>query len=794
MPALDALADFVLDDVIAALSIGDDAKRRSALEEIADTLFTLAEEELAKEHSPDRASAFRTMMADNLSVTAATPADGDPEGRGRRIATVLAKAANGAAFVAAAEEDPQAKVTWITMLDDAVRDTHVPMHGITVAAGTPFTVGGYPLLYPGEPVGPPEIWMNCRCTLAVGEAALAAAAPPSGAVVVARPSDPESIAVEGGLPPDELHVTLGYYGDAASAPEGLRETLTEWIANSGLQAEAAVGGVARMGNDDPPAVALLLEHPALAEARQSLEAAALPDMTHPHFTPHITLGYGIEIPANMPTSVQLGELELWWGGDRGGVMQDDISPDISTTSATAGISLTMNSLVAVSDKPWSQFSAADYTIEQWRRACLLKMPGGDPESKSTYKLPVREPGGALNRNGVHAAAAALAGARGGTSAPAAAKNAAKSKLRGLYKQLGEDPPDSLAADAALVAVDTHDAPGWLTNPRETQRLRNYWTKGAGAAKIGWGSPGDLTRCASYIAKYVAPGYVWGTCNNLHYEAMGRFNPESGGRRGDGSTASDQLDAAFAAAAELEDDMELPPLEHFTSPGLTAATPYTVDPANENHVYGHLASWETCHVGREGCVPPPHSTHDYAYFSTGEVVTAGGPVPVGQITMNTGHATEDMDPRATVAHYDDTGTVVADVGVGEDDHGIWFNGELRPGITPEQRHALRAGALSGDWRRIGGNLELVAALAVNVPGFPIPREQLSVAASGAPMSLVAAAIVITDPNAELADTIAELVVGKIDGRKAAEARSVRAAALMEMDREARVERLLELVSG
>ena len=645
MPALDALTDFVLDDVIAALSIADDTKRRDALEEIADTLFTLAEEELAKEHSPDRASAFRTMMADNLSVTAATPADGDPEGRGRRIATVLAKAANGAAFVAAAEEDPQAKVTWITMLDDAVRDTHVPMHGVTVAAGTPFTVGGYPLLYPGEPVGPPEIWMNCRCTLAVGEAALAAA-----------------------------------------------------------------------------------------------------------------------------------------------------SPDISET---AGLS----ALVAVSDKPWSQFSAADYTIEQWRRACLLKMPGGDPESKSTYKLPVREPGGALNRNGVHAAAAALAGARGGTSAPAAAKNAAKSKLRGLYKQLGEDPPDSLAADGnrpeldeSLVAVDTHDAPGWLTNPKETQRLRNYWTKGAGAAKIGWGSPGDLTRCAKYISKYVAPGYVWGTCNNLHYEAMGRFNPESGGRRGDGSTASDQLDAAFAAAAQLEDDVELPPLEHFSSPGLSAATPYTVDPDNENHIYGHLASWETCHVGREGCVPPPHSTHDYAYFSTGEVVTAGGPVPVGSITMNTGHATEDMDPRATVAHYDDTGTVVADVAVGEDDHGIWFNGELRPGITPEQRHALRAGALSGDWRRIGGNLELVAALAVNVPGFPIPREQLSVAASGAPMSLVAAAIVTVDPNAELADTIAELVVGKIDGRKAAEARALRAGALMEIDHDARVDRLLELVNG
>ena len=34
--------------------------------------------------------------------------------------------------------------------------------------------------------------------------------------------------------------------------------------------------------------------------------------------------------------------------------------------------------------------------------------------------------------------------------------------------------------------------------------------------------------------------------------------------------------------------------------------------------------------------------------------------------------------------------------------------------------MRAAPLSGDWRRIGGNLEMVAALHVNTAGFPIPR--------------------------------------------------------------------------
>jgi hypothetical protein len=51
-------------------------------------------------------------------------------------------------------------------------------------------------------------------------------------------------------------------------------------------------------------------------------------------------------------------------------------------------------------------------------------------------------------------------------------------------------------------------------------------------------------------------------------------------------------------------------------------------------------------------------------------------------------------------------------------GIWFAGALRPCLAKEDIRALRAAPLSGGWRQIDGNLELVAALTVNVPGFPI----------------------------------------------------------------------------
>jgi len=101
----------------------------------------------------------------------------------------------------------------------------------------------------------------------------------------------------------------------------------------------------------------------------------------------------------------------------------------------------------VSEKPWSDYTKSDYTIEQWHAACLIHLHDGPPTSKSECKLPVKTPNGALNRNGVHAAAAALAGARSPLKAPPEQKTKAASALRRYYAQLGETPPDSLKQSA-----------------------------------------------------------------------------------------------------------------------------------------------------------------------------------------------------------------------------------------------------------------------------------------------------------------------------------------------------------
>lgn len=196
------------------------------------------------------------------------------------------------------------------------------------------------------------------------------------------------------------------------------------------------------------------------------------------------------------------------------------------------------------------------------------------------------------------------------------------------------------------------------------------------------------------------------------------------------------DELTAAAAPVR-----PPAAWFDNPRLTGPTPLTI--TDDGHIYGHLAAWDTCHTSHPGeCVSPPSSPSSYAYFRTGTVLTREGTeVPAGRVTMDTGHANPKLKHLAAMAHYDNTGAAVADIAVGEDEFGIWVTGALRPNVTEQQARVLRGSPLSGDWRRIGGSLELVAALAVNVPGFPIPHPA-GLVASGHMEALVASGMVLS----------------------------------------------------
>lgn len=181
---------------------------------------------------------------------------------------------------------------------------------------------------------------------------------------------------------------------------------------------------------------------------------------------------------------------------------------------------------------------------------------------------------------------------------------------------------------------------------------------------------------------------------------------------------------------------LPPADWFQDPKLSLPTGIQV--TDDGRLYGHAAQWGSCHIGQSDvCVQPPRE-EDHPYYMTGEIPTREGTmVAVGQITVSTGHAPLNMGAGPAAEHYEHTGYAVADVAVGNDEHGIWVSGAIRPGADPALVHELRAsGQVSGDWRRIGGQLRMVGLLAVNVPGFPVPKLQARVA-SGAQTALVAA---------------------------------------------------------
>lgn len=182
--------------------------------------------------------------------------------------------------------------------------------------------------------------------------------------------------------------------------------------------------------------------------------------------------------------------------------------------------------------------------------------------------------------------------------------------------------------------------------------------------------------------------------------------------------------------------ERPKLDHanFASPELSDLTPLFVDEGDR--VYGHLAGWNTPHLNGDG-VTPPRNHSEYAYYANKTVLTTEGFIGTGALTINGNHADKSLLWRDTIDHYANTCATWADVCIGEDEHGIWIAGQVRPGTSNELVHAGRASALSGDWRNIGGRLELVAALSVNTPGFPQPRARAFAHEPGLTLSLIGA---------------------------------------------------------
>jgi hypothetical protein len=86
-----------------------------------------------------------------------------------------------------------------------------------------------------------------------------------------------------------------------------------------------------------------------------------------------------------------------------------------------------------------------------------------------------------------------------------------------------DRPVDDAGDVVLAEGWVPPVPSVLLDLREAgsdRKLRAYWVRGEGAAKIAWNTGGDFTRCVSHLGKYVSDPE--GLCAEYHKAATGMW--------------------------------------------------------------------------------------------------------------------------------------------------------------------------------------------------------------------------------------------------------------------------------
>lgn len=415
------------------------------------------------------------------------------------------------------------------------------------------------------------------------------------------------------------------------------------------------------------------------------------------------------------------------------------------------------------------------SVETFNMAFLWRDSQGPPNNKNSYRLPIADIINGrytLVPRAVTTAAAILQGAHGGLEGVVGEQEKAQlrdvvtriyAKLRKTFNderivapwERDDTPPEDrpnrqIATTAAALNIHAAQLPvgdvSWNADfatqrmwqwadgdPRQYRKGFLLWDQRRPEAKSSYKYPiadvvdGQLQRIPTAAATVAALYQRDPDAIGVPEDMLQQFGELLDALHGQES------EEPMTAAAPLR-----PPAHWFDDPMLPGPSPMTV--TADGQVKGHLALWNVCHFGMQDvCRMAPRSATGYQYFATGAVLTADGTQrKVGRITLGTGHANLRLGYIPAADHYDNTGTGVAVVAAGEDIHGIWVAGATVPDVPEEKVAELRRSPLSGDWRPTPKGLELVAALAVNTPGFPV----VGLNASGEVQSLVAAGMVLS----------------------------------------------------
>lgn len=777
--------DQLRDRIGASLQI--DAPSKAIRDRIA-----TARAELDASEDPARKRALRTEI--RTAWADVKDAEREWHWKARRIARTESTAAvNAAALDAAIAADdaqagatvprpgqPQTRKQWLATSDDRVRDAHARVNGQVQFLRDPFHVGGYLMQHPGYPGAPAEQVCNCRCTLLI----LPPAADPLPLEPIGEDA-PSNLAAssEGTMtqpatpPADTAGLPDGWTGILAplNSPTGDGRMIAEpaeldtrplplpllaqYQLADGHDGGVVVGLIDRVWVAVDPGTGLTCLY-----GEGPLDLA---DATSAQWARRLADGYagGVSVDLDAVTmTMKMIETATGTVSDLpdGGGGEDDLLGMLFGPDVPDG-----HEPIAVAD-PWRLMSATLVSQPAFPEAQLGPVYGYTSPLTEQVTEPIAAALAPPGQTFIwHELLAGLAEAPDITV-----------KRGGIRYQQTNGP--LVPGSPSMSTAKTFAAPPAkrpVANPKDKQDARPTVSVGDRVEITGnpdAQGPGEVTNVdnttepPTVTVDLDAGGPVDVPIDDVKPASEGTA-PKDDGKGGKGkppppakgSSANSARVQAFRAALTAGGPMR-PPQAWFDLPKMTGPTPLTV--TSDGRVFGHLAVWGTCHIGFDGtCITPPRSNTSYALFHVGEAETREGTfVPVGKLTLGTGHADGQFSHRAAAEHYDNTGTAVAVVQAHEDEWGIAVAGAICPEAGEVALAALRRSPLSGDWRRVGGNLELVAALAVNTPGFPVVRQPRAVvAAGGRQVSLVAAGVV---PRRKMtSELIADAIAEALDRR-------------------------------
>jgi 2'-5' RNA ligase len=294
-------------------------------------------------------------------------------------------------------------------------------------------------------------------------------------------------------PREQLHLTLWYLGDAADLGEeicaGLVTAVSQMIERRALPPMDGIAFGVNYWNpssDDPSWVLAVGDPPVdeMSDAQKEIGGFSsfkhmmkeawedsliffnLPPQ-HTPYVPHVCLIYGAEVGTDLIESmterlgpVTFDKVRLAFAGKIVDIplidksANDQLAALYANEKSTADTDCGCTSASdqdfgpsqSVSDDSEWNGSPSAFTDEQYKMSTAACDPGDAPIKTKCF-LPHHNPGGALNRSGLSAAAGRVNSLSGRSSA---AVERAKSHLRSHYKALGEDPPDSLASSGSTV--------------------------------------------------------------------------------------------------------------------------------------------------------------------------------------------------------------------------------------------------------------------------------------------------------------------------------------------------------